>query len=94
MNLSPEEMELVKGIQENFANLKREAALAESRFRKLSKINRDAGRFKPGNDCMIWEGAMDEIGAKVKKIHGAASNDLLSAYDDGGVVIMGGGGGR
>lgn len=75
------EREVIEGLQKDFKQMK-------AGFRKLLKINAEAGRAGAANACMKNYG-------KIITLHGEASEDLQKHYpDDAGPFILGGGAGR
>lgn len=107
-NLNADEMELVKAAQAALGDAKKAAQdaidaldIVFAKMRRLSKINRDAGRVTPANAAMRMQGAAAEARGRIDtangiliQAHGHASDALAAAYDDGGVIVIQGGGGR
>jgi hypothetical protein len=93
-NLNADEMEMVKAAQDALGTAKKALNDVEASMRRLSKINREAGRLVPANAAMRLQGAAASARGAIIQAHADASDALAAAYDDGGVVILGGGGGR
>lgn len=93
-NLNADEMELVKAAQAALGDAKKALNDIEASMRRLSKINRDAGRVTPANAAMRLQGAAASARGAIIQAHADASDALAAAYDDGGVIVIQGGGGR
>lgn len=94
MNLSTEEMALVKEAQASLAKAKHEIRDAIAACRKLAKVNRDAGRLAESNAAMRLEGELHCALGGLMAAHADASDALVNGFDDGGEVVVFGGGGR
>lgn len=93
-NLSPEEMTLVKEAQDALGVAKKAANDIEAAMRRLSKINREAGRIVAANAAMRLQGAAASARGALIQAHADASDALAAAYDDGADFGALGGGGR
>jgi hypothetical protein len=94
MNLSSEEMALVKGAQADLATAKAALRYIAQKMRAMAAINRKAGRAHAANAAMRLEGAATRLRGDLIEAHATASDALCDCFDDGGVVVFGGGGGR
>jgi hypothetical protein len=94
MNLSPEEMKLVRSAQKAINEAKAALHQIGEDMGDLAKINYDAGRAVEGNAAMRLRGAVIRLRGSLIEAHAIASDALHHGYDDGDVVIFGGGGGR
>lgn len=94
MNLSPEEMKLVRSAQKAINDAKAALRQVAEDMRDLAEINDKAGRAIEANAAMRLQGAVIEARGKIIQAHADASDALHNAYDDGDVVIFGGGGPR